>query len=156
MKIILEKESFLENHIRDILAVNPLASIRGMQEFIENNTGHALSKNYTSKLMDKVRKKALVESDRKKINERLAEVRERNRAHIEYLQRCLYWKFEYLKTYGMNEPTFKEKMAAIKLINHLELSLLKAELIVGVFENNSVEVELTRSQRMTMKMGLKD
>lgn len=152
MKMILEKEDYLKNQIRDIIAVNPLASVRSMQGFIENNTGQSLSKNYTAKLMGKVRKQALVESDRKKTNERLAEVRERNRAHIEYLERMLYWKPECYHAYGIDEPKLKEKMAAIKLISQLDLALLKAEFMVGMF-GKGAEIELKKSQSMTIRMA---
>lgn len=111
-----------------------------------------MSKNYTAKLMNKVRKQALVESDRKKINERLAEVRERNRAHIEHLERLLYWKPECYHAYGIDEPKLKDKMATIKLINHLDLALLKAEFMVGMF-GKGTEIELTKWQSMTIKMA---
>ena len=153
--MILEKEDFLKSAIRDIVAVNPLVSIRGIQGLVENNTGYPISKNYASKLIGKVRKQAIVESDRKKTNERLAEVRERFRVLTQYLSRVQYWKPEYQRDYGMPEPTFKEILAAIKLNSQLELALLKAESIIGLFENKGVKMELTRTQSTTLKVGVK-
>lgn len=153
--MILEKENYLKGTIRDIVAVNPLVSIRKMQELVAHNTGYPISKNYTAKLIDKARKQAIMESDRKKANERLAEVRERFRVLTQYLSRVQYWKPEYHRDYGMPEPTFKEILASIKLIGQLELALLKAESIVGLFENKGVEVELTRTQNTTLRVGVR-
>jgi hypothetical protein len=135
MRMILEKENYLKGMVRDIVAVNPLVSIRGMQDLIKNNTGHTISKNYASQLINKVRRQAVIESDRKKMNERLAEMRERHRVRMQYLERLIYWKPKYYREYGMNEPSPKEKMMAIKLQAHLDTSLFKAELTAGMFED---------------------
>lgn len=140
MKMILEKEDFLKNTIRDIVAVNPMVSVRRMQKLVEVNTKHSISKNYTAKLMEKMRRKAVIESDRKKVNERLAEMRERQRVHLEYLERMLLWRPEYHRDYGMQEPTLKEKMMAIKVQAHLENSLFRTELAAGVFENRQIAI----------------
>ena len=156
MKIIQEHEDYLRRHIRDILAINPLASVRSMQEMIEKRTERSISDKYLSKLMQKIRRQVIVESDRKQVNERLSEVRERNRAHIEYLERILLWKPEYYWKYGMDEPKLKDKMSAIKLVSQLDLALLKAEFLVGMFESKGVQLELTRSQSTTLKVGLRN
>lgn len=146
----------MKSAIRDIVAVNPLVSVMGIQGLVKNNTGYPISKNYAAKLIGKVRKQAVIESDRKKMNERLAEVRERFRVLTQYLSRVQYWKPEYQRDYGMPEPAFKEILSAIKLNSQLELTLLKAESIIGLFENKGVKMELIRTQSMTLKMGMKN
>ncbi len=135
MKIILEKENFLKSHIRDIIAINPLVSIRKMQELVEKNTKHAISGKYVMKLMEKIRREAVVQSDRKRLNVRLAEVRERYRVLSENLIRTIYWDWESLELYGIQKPKEKDRQSAIKLLAQMELGLLKAELAIGMFEN---------------------
>ena len=134
MKIIKEKEDILKRTVRDAMAINPLVSIRKMQDIVKVQNEQSISDKYTSKLMKKVRGQVIIESDHKKINERLAEVRERYRTNIEYLTRCIYWKWEYLEMYGIQEPTLKEKLNAIKLQTKLEDDLFKSEIYAGMFE----------------------
>ena len=141
MKIISEKENFLKNMVRDIIAVDPLASIRRAQELVENNTGHSISDKYLAKIMYKVRREAVVQSDRKKINERLSEVRVRYRMLIKNLNRTIYWKQEYLNEYGLRRPDYKQTHAAIKLVAQLELALFRAELDAGMYEDRRVAIE---------------
>jgi len=141
MKVLPEKEEFLKDTIRNAIALNPLVSIRKMQELVEHNTGRSISDKYTTKLMWKIRRQAVVYSDRKKMNERLAEVRERYRVLMQDLCRTIYWKPEYLNDYGLQYPNFKERLAAMRLLAQLELALFKAELAAGVFENQQVAIE---------------
>lgn len=141
MKVAAHKEDILKGQVRDIIAINPLVSIRRMQELVENNTGRKLSDKYTAKLMYKVRREAVVQSDRKKLNDRLAEVRERHRVLIRDLSRSIYWKPEYLLEHGIQQPSFKEQLAAMKLQAHLEVSLFKAEIAAGMFEDRRTAIE---------------
>lgn len=140
MKIIPEKEEYIKMTIRNSIALNPLVSIRKMQEMVEKNTGRSISDKYAAKLMRKVRRQAVVESDRKQINERLAEVRERYRMLIEDLTRTIYWKPDFLNDYGLHRPSFKERHAAIKLVAQLELALFKAELDAGMFQDRRTAI----------------
>jgi hypothetical protein len=157
MKIIQEKENYLKTHIRDILAINPLVTIRSMQTMMEKRTGHSIGDKYLSKLMQKIRREAIIRSDVKRIDERLTEVRERNRVHIEHLERVVYWSPEYRRQYGIHEPQLREKLAAIKLVSYLDIALLKAELMLGLFENKKVtSVELSKSQTTTLKVGFEN
>jgi len=135
MKMLEEKEEMLKKTIRNAMAVNPFISIRGTQALVEHNTGRSISDKYVSRLMQKIRKQAVIQSDRKQMNERLAEVRERFRILTEYLYRIVYWKYEYLKDYGVEMPKYKDKLAAMKLLAQLELALFRAELQAGAFED---------------------
>lgn len=141
MKMILEKENFLKSNIRDIIAVNPLVSIRKVQELVEHNTGRPISDKYTSKLMYKIRREAVIQSDRKKMNERLAEVRELYRVLMDDLKRRIYWKPEFSQQYGLVYPSFKERIACMKLLGQMELALFRAELDVGMFENKQLALD---------------
>lgn len=138
MKILLEKEEFLQNTIRDAIAVNPLVSIRRMQEIVKQNTGYSISDKYTAKLMRKIRRRAVIQSDRKLMNERLSEVRERFRVITDDLFRTIYWRPEFFIDYGLANPSPKERLAAMKLLGQLELALFKAEVDTGVFDNRQI------------------
>lgn len=141
MKMILEKENFLKNNIRDLIAVNPLASIRGIQKNIKERTGHSISDKYVSKLIYQIRKKAIIESDRKELNERLSEVRERYRILSKNLLATIYWNWESLELHGIQRPKEKDRQSAIKLLAQMELALFKMELDVGTFENSQSSIK---------------
>lgn len=135
MKMLQEKEDFLKNTIRNAIAVNPLVSIRRMQEIVESNTGRSISDKYVSKLMRKIRRQAVIQSDRKQMNERLAEIRERFRVLTDDLFRTIYWKPDFIKQYGLSYPSQKERFVAMKLLAQLDLALFHAELDAGMFED---------------------
>lgn len=143
MKILPHKEQALRNTIRDIIAVNPTVSVRDMQRLILNNLEYSIGDKYLSKLMRKVQREAIERSDRKTLNMRLAEVRERHLAHQKYIQRIIYWRHDYLREYGIQRPTQKERMSALKLSMQMEIALFKAETMLGVFEpkdNRTIEI----------------
>lgn len=140
MKMLPEKEEFLQNHVCDCMAVNPLISIRQMQVLVEQNTDRLISDKYTAKLMYKIRRRAVIQSDRKQMNERLTEVRERFRILMDDLCRTIYWTPEFIKKYAKNEPSFKERLAAMKLLGQLESALFRAELDAGMFENKQLAI----------------
>ncbi len=137
MKVLSEKEEFLKNTIRDIIAINPLTSIRRMQELVEQRTQRPISDKYVSKLMRKIRRGAIVQSDRTKLNERLAEVRERYRVLILDLNKMIYWRNEH----GIKRPTTRERLSAIRLVAQLDLALFKAELDAGMYEDRRGAIE---------------
>lgn len=150
MKVILEKEEFLQNTIRNAIAVNPLVSIRRMQEIVKQNTGHSISDKYTTKLMKKIRRRAVIQSDRKLMNERLSEVRERFRVITDDLFRTIYWRPEFFIDYGLVNPSPKERLAAMKLLGQLELALFRAEVDTGVFENRQIIVHEMFNKRVLL------
>lgn len=160
MKMLEEKEEMLKKTIRNAMAINPFISIRGTQALVEQNTGRSISDKYVSRLMQKIRKQAVIQSDRKQMNERLAEVRERFRLLTEYLYRIVYWKWEYLKDYGVEMPKYKDKLAAMKLLAQLELALFRAELQAGAFEDQKGTMVEMREQMIgvsrTLRFDLKD
>jgi hypothetical protein len=141
MKKLPAQVEYLSGHMRNIIALDPMVSIRKMQGIIEEKTGQSLSDKYVSKLMHKIRRQAVVQSDRKQINERLAEVKERYRVLMEDLLRTIYWKGDYFTMYRADRPTFNQRLAAIRLLAQMELALFKAEIEVGMFENRKMAME---------------
>ncbi len=153
MKIQQEKREILKTLVRDIIAYDPLISIRRAQEIIESRE-YTIGNKFLSRLMTEVRQEARVYSDSKEIGSRLTEVRERFRLLIKQLGRIAYWDVEIGMTYKISEPTNAERYRAIKLIGQLELSLLRTEFALGLFGNMKVaKVELSKSQKTTLKVG---
>jgi hypothetical protein len=136
MKILPENEELLRKAVRNAIAINPTVSIRRMQKIVEKNVGRAISDKYASKLMHKVKRQAIIESDRSQINVRLAEMKDRFRMSSEQLLRVIYWKREFQLDFGIKQPEWRERNAAIKLLVQLDIALLKAEMMAGVFERN--------------------
>lgn len=138
-----EKEDMLVKTIRNAMAINPFVTIRAMQGMVEKNTGRSISDKYVSKLMYKIRRQAVVQSDRTLMNERLAQLRERNRVLLEDLYRIIYWRHDYLNLYGVEMPKCKDKIAAMRLVAQLDAALFRTELLAGAFESqNGATVEL--------------
>lgn len=155
MKVLPQQEEYLRNTIRDCMAVNPLVSVRKMQELVKKNTGRSISDKYLAKLMCKIRRQAIIQSDRKQMNERLSEVRERFRMLTDDLFRVVYWRPEFIKQYGLVCPTYKEKLAAIRLIAQLEIALFKTEVDTGAFESRQASVGGVLRQEVS-QTGLQD
>lgn len=155
MKIQKEKRELLKTAVRDIIAQEPLISIRKAQEVVERRTEYSIGDKFLSRLMGEVRQEVRGYSDNKELGDRLTEVRERFRLLIKQLNRIAYWDFDTARTYNIPEPTVAEKYRAIKLIGQLELSLLRTEFALGLFGNKKVtRVELSKSQTTTLKVGL--
>jgi len=138
MKILEQKEKHIMKKIRDSIALNPLISIRKLQDAVEEKTGRSISDKYLTKLVHKIRIRAVIESDRKKLNESLAQVRERYRVLSENLLRTIYWNYESLELCGISKPKEKERQSAIRLLAQMDLALLKTELEVGAFQKQEL------------------
>jgi len=127
-----------------------------MQEIVKQNTGHSISDKYTAKLMKKIRRRAVIQSDRKLMNERLSEVRERFRVITDDLFRTIYWRPEFFIDYGLDNPSPKERLAAMKLLGQLELALFRAEVDTGVFDNRQIIAHEMFSRRVLLSDGVSE
>lgn len=157
MKIQKEKREILKTAVRDIIAQEPLVSIRRAQKAVEHRTEYSIGDKFLSRLMSEVRQEVRGYSDNKELGDRLTEVRERFRVLIKQLSRVAYWDFDVGRTYAIAEPTVAERYRAIKLIGQLELSLLRTEFALGLFGNMKVKkVELSKSQTTTLKVGFEN
>lgn len=135
MKVLHQQEEYLRENVRDALALDPLITIRRLQKIIEHNTGRTISDKYLMRLLGKVRRQIIFESDRKKVSARIAEVRERYATLQKHLYHIIYWMPQYRPKYGIREPKVSERINAIRTVAQMDLELLKAELDVGAYEN---------------------
>lgn len=148
MKILPPQEEYLRKTIRDALALNPLVSIRGIQDHVKYRTDRTISDKYVSKLLYKVRREVVVQSDRTALRARLVEVKERYRMLIEQLYCIVFWPIPYSDrsdnsyiSHSMRMPSAAERTAAVKTIAQMEMALMKAELDIGLFEDRRTAIE---------------
>ena len=77
MKIVPQQESYLREAVRDELALNPLITVRQLQRSMPLRNGRMISDKYLMRLLHKVRREIVFQSDRRKVSARLTEVSER-------------------------------------------------------------------------------
>ncbi len=141
MKITKYKEEYLRSMVRDAIGLDPLITIRNLQNIVEYNTKRRISDKYIMRLMHKVQREAVVQSDRTKITERIAGVRLKFEALQKRLTLIAYWNPLYITRHGIHKPKQSEQIQAIKTIAQMDLALLKAEMDVGLFEDKRVALE---------------
>lgn len=135
MKILPEQKKFLEHSINTAIASDPLVSIRKIQEIVKVNTGRSISDKYVARLMVEGRRTAVTHANREKLDKRMDEIRQRYQKHIKILNIIFY------KT-KRSEFKYSDRLASIKLAAQLDLMLLRAELLVGVFDEQCDVVEV--------------
>lgn len=141
MKILPQQEAHLRETIRDALALDPLMTVRRLQVIVKSNTRRTISDKYLMKLLHKVRREIVVQSDNKKLTARLAEVRELHATLRKQLLRIAYWSPVGSADHGITRPRASEQINAIKTVVQMDLDLLKAELEVGIYEDRRAALE---------------
>lgn len=141
MKILPQQEATLREMIRDALALDPLITIRRLQVMVRNNARRTISDKYLMSLLKKVRREIVIQADRKKLTDRLAEIRERHATLRKQLLRIAYWSPIGSADHGITRPKASEQISAIKAIVQIDLDLLKAELDVGIYEDRRTALE---------------
>lgn len=140
MKILPQQETHLREIIRDALALDPLITVRRLQVMVRSNARRSISDKYLMRLMHKVRREIVVQSDRKKLTDRLAEIRERHATLRKHLLRIAYWS-PASADHGITRPKASEQIKAIKTVVQMDLDLLQAELDVGLYEDRRLALE---------------
>ncbi len=141
MKILPQQEYHIRQVIRDNLALNPLISIRNLQKVVEYNTHRPIGDKYLMRLLGKIRGEVIAQADRQGVAERLTEVKERFRVLRKELLRIVYWEMRYFPEYGIERPSSRDRMNAIKTIAQMDLALLKTELDTGMFSKKQNDIE---------------
>jgi hypothetical protein len=141
MKVLPEQAEYIQTAIRDAVAIDPLISVRRLQEAVEQRTGRSISDKYLAKLVKKSRRQVAIEADRKQLKVRFAQVSERYRVLLKELHKIIWWSPVYISKYGIQRPSTKEKVGATKLAAQMELALFRTELDLGVFEDRRAVLE---------------
>jgi hypothetical protein len=84
-------EENLKRAIRDTIAIDPLAGIHQLTDTLSKRLDHSFDPRYIKRLRDKVVRQNLVETDRTKIEERIASTRENFHLSREELFKIVYW-----------------------------------------------------------------
>jgi len=93
------------------------------------------------RLLHKVRREIVIQSDRKSVSARLSEIRERYAALKKQLLLIAYWVPMNFPNYGIPRPKASERINAIRTIAQMDLALLKAEMDVGMHEDRRTALE---------------
>lgn len=139
-RISESKESGLKRTIRDIIALDPLISMNGLQRAIEKKTNRPIDEVYLKKLTKKVTAEMAVVADREKVEERISYLRERNRIICDELLRIA---FPSSTLVGLERPTTTERLRALESITRIEAAQVKLEMDLGLFTRHLGEIEMT-------------
>jgi hypothetical protein len=142
MKRTHEAEERIRRIIRDSIAVDPLISLRSLQDVLQRRNFQIGDLNYISKLRKKVETEALANIDRSEINPRLAKTQERFRLIFGKLNQIAFWPRDAEEK--TMPPTYKDQIAALKALAQLDIALLSAEMDAGIFTRHIGLVEEQR------------
>ena len=113
----VEQENQLKLAIRDIVARNPLISVHQLRRDLadkgfKTTNGTPLDWYYVAKVVRKLNREKALAVDLQKVNERIAETKERYRVMVEMLWRILDYKMEYVELYNLWPPKNDERIKA--------------------------------------------
>lgn len=126
-----------KNRIRSVLVVNPGASLRTIQETLENSEENPLHLHidYISKLRKKIIKERAHRNDRLLVGTRIAEMQDK-KARIDQM----LWREASDKT-----NSGKVRVTALVSLLKAELDLLNAELDSGIFQRKLGSIHMTKT-----------
>lgn len=150
-----EKENEIKRCIRDSIALNPLATINNVRDYLQSQNfvtarKGKLDRHYVAKLIHKVRVEAESSIKYGKINSRISELKERYRVVYERLAGIAFYSKE-MREIGIPPPQTGDMIRALEVIVKLDLSILSAEITCGVYSKNELPKKLADEQLPTEK-----
>lgn len=150
-KVTETKEYEIRRAIRDAIILDPLISLRKLQDALfekgyKTAQGNSLHIDYVAKLVKKVNSENLwrvVNADK---NKRIAEIQERYRLVLDRLLRIAFYT-EDLQKDGYPAPSYKDQIAALNAIVKLDAAVLSAEMDMGIFERHIGTLEVEKRYR---------
>jgi hypothetical protein len=151
MKKPRTQEEKMKRIIRDAIVIDPLISVAKLQDALfekgYRTTGNnPLDWDYVSKIRQKVHRQSVEAADRQKVNERIAEIKERYRLIFERLIRIAFYSDE-LKKEGVMPPSYKDQISALREIGKLDIAIFNAELDAGIFERHIGTLEIEKRSK---------
>ncbi len=125
------------------MAKDPLISTRQLQRNLEKEQLHA-DIDYILKLVRKITAEIEYDANNADLRARLTETRERFILIIERLMKIAFWEIDYLRQ-GIQMPTISEQMGAMQMIMNLDLALLRAEGLGGIYKHQLDSPEMLQS-----------
>lgn len=145
------QEDKIKRTIRDAIVIDPLISIAKLQDALFDK-GYRTAANaplhwhYVAKLRDKMHRQAIENVDHKKVNERVSEMKERYRLVFERLIRIAFYSDD-LKKEGVQPPSYRDQISALREISRLDVAIFNAELDAGIFERHIGTLEIEKRSR---------
>lgn len=151
MKKPRTQEEKMKRIIRDAIVIDPLISVAKLQDALfekgyRTAGNNPLDWDYVSKVRQKVHRQAVEAADRQKVNERIAEIKERYRLIFERLIRIAFYSDE-LKKEGVMPPSYKDQISALREIGKLDIAIFNAELDAGIFERHIGTLEIEKRSK---------
>lgn len=137
VKITEHKEAHLRRTIRDILALDPLISMAGLQRAMEKKTNRPIDEAYLKKLVRRVTGELAVVADREKVEERIGTLRETNRLIREEL-----FRIAFPDTKNLNPPGVTERRKALEAIARIDNAQVKLEMDLGLFTRHIGQLDV--------------
>lgn len=104
-----------------------------LEKSLEKRFNRGFSRRYIAKVADQVARRALVDIDRMKIEERLDFTRNNYRMMREELLKLVYWNHDTAPA-GVPKPLARDRIEAAKNVVMMDLALLSAEIANGVYK----------------------
>ena len=145
-KILPEAEEKMTRVIRDAIVFDPLISLRSLRDALERKGIKIGSLEYISKLVWKLNRELSTNVDRQKLNERIAQIKERQRLVVDRLIRIAFYTDD-LKKEGLPPPSYRDQISALNAIMKLDLAIINAEMDAGIFERHFGTLEIERRNK---------
>ncbi len=151
-KVDLRKENEILKAVREEIIANPMISLRRLQISLKERgfvtySGNVIEDQYLKKLVRKVSRQAVAQSDQQEIGQRLSQTRQRFEVMMEKLYKIAFWRIDFIKE-GYYMPEYKDQIKAMDSIAKMDLALLQAEMDAGVFQRHlgKIDIEVARRQ----------
>ncbi len=134
-KVSEYKEARLRRVIRDTLAIDPIISLRSLQDVVEKKINHSIDLEYLSKLIKKVNGEIAVRADTEKVDVKIAQLRESNRMIREALLKIAYPQPQMMVKHS-------DQLRALELIAKIEHTQAKLEMDFGLFTRHLGQLDV--------------
>jgi len=133
------KASPIRRAIRSEMAKDPLVSSRQLHAILEKKGFH-IGEDFMLKLVHKVTSEIEYDANNTDLIARLSSTRERTILIIDRLMKIAFWEFDYLGQ-GIAQPSLDHQLSAMRMIIDMDLALLRAELIGGIYTRKTGNTE---------------
>lgn len=142
-KILHPAEEKIKRAIRDMIVIDPMVSLRGLQKSLEAKNIQIGDVHYIAKLVRKINRESVEKVDRTKVSERVSEMKERYRVVFDRLIRIAFYTDD-MKKEGMPPPSYRDQISALNAIMKNDMAVFSAELDSGIFERHIGTIGLER------------
>lgn len=137
-KVSEHRDMHLQRIVRDALAIDPLITLEGIKRVLDKKTGaKGMDINYVRKLTKKVTASMVIVSDREKVEERISQLREKNRIIVDEL-----FRIAFPSPTENPRPDFTDRRKALEAIANIEARQVKLEMDLGLFTRHLGQLDV--------------